>query len=492
MNLAGIYSKRKLPHISPLNYGKQVVCRYCFFLCYRMNYFGQFSPINRLKSEPCSEPFVAFRNLSRQTVEVFAESLFNGPDSTTDKRMISFEQAKYYNEKLSEHHIPVSLLREHIYESENMSDVNNVGRQFTTNHLFDSSNELIPMSSTVATFINRRRPYVIHVTGECHDQLVLRDVCDCQPHSTRGYASGFYLPTTRGAELIDILPIGTSNFGLDHHFLVRSSNELHHIKTLCINDIQPPDEHINDNSNYQTASGGFPSHSLILEPLQSWLLPADIVGMSSPAAGSHPSSCSSLSSHVYASVLCVNGCIYKWSPSDGLVTSAAYALSEEHFIKCSQDLSRVDNSLVSKSQSSNSSSSSSSSSSKNKGDWSQNSVIASSSFHSLQTFLSYKRQLYHLDARSSDSSSAVPLASTQHPISCIQQDLDASYLLYLCYNGSVVSLDIRNTASFVAHRDVSDSHARMKLWPSRRFQNLGAPDSGSTPSNGGSYGCTAR
>lgn len=271
------------------------------------SYGRYYSPQPLSCISPQSIPFCVFRN--RERYWMGKENIKISSDMNLNYlRTKAWDQTKYYKEHLAEHHIPSYLLNDYILEELNDN------QQQNSNSIHNKGN----FSKDKQTLIGCHHDHqslTIHAAGKNMDELVMRNTNQIQPNNNKCREPGFSLPIGNGSSIEQILRCGTSMWSSCSHIIVRTSDSnIYHLRTVNIDDHTPRSDfkksawpttnskQLHDKSPSNLAQGVF-----ILEPLQRYQLPNEIVHMSA-----------SKSAWIGSVLLSLNGQIYSWTPLEGM------------------------------------------------------------------------------------------------------------------------------------------------------------------------------
>ena len=130
------------------------------------------------------------------------------------------------------------------------------------------------------------------------DTLVLRETKLCRPGLQSGVPA-FTLSLGKGESLVQVACVSTARWNTCSHILARTNNQLFHLRTISLSDEMPKTTQKYDVLGRATT---------VLEPLQQWEFPSNIVDLSV-----HPAR------HMcIAYISCRNGKIYQWTASEGV------------------------------------------------------------------------------------------------------------------------------------------------------------------------------
>jgi hypothetical protein len=150
---------------------------------------------------------------------------------------------------------------------------------------------------TITVCYHYNKSLVLHVAGKFMDTLVLRETRSCSPGLQKG-SPGFTLSLGKGEMLTQVMCVSTSRWNSCSHILARTENTLFHCRTISLSDEMPKAP------NKLSIKG---RGSVILEPLQQWQFPWNIINVSAS-----PNNVSQ------ALILCRGGKMYRWNLTEGV------------------------------------------------------------------------------------------------------------------------------------------------------------------------------
>jgi hypothetical protein len=255
---------------------------------------------------PQTVPFCVFRNrerywMGKQNPKISSDINLNY------LRAKAWDQTKYYKEHLAEHHVPSYLLNDHILEELNDNQQQNSNNIHNEGIFYKDKQTLIGCH-------HDHQPLTIHTAGKNMDELVMRKTNQIQPNNNKSRQPGYSLPIGNGSSIEQILRCGTSMWSSCSHMIVRTSDSnIYHLRTVNIDDHTPRSDYRKSswpkpNGQLQTKSTSRLSQDVvILEPLQRYQLPKEIVHMSA-----------SKSAWIGSVLLSLSGQIYSWTPVEGM------------------------------------------------------------------------------------------------------------------------------------------------------------------------------
>ena len=368
-----------------------------------MNHFGQISPSNCLATTAASEPHLVFRNIEKHRIEVDQGKL--GTEST---KTYAINESNYYHNHISDHYIHNKLLRSTLLQQITSANDDNI---YSIKHRREREDQRIntPTSSTIVTFKLNKHHYFIHPIGSNLDELILRDDYSSNWSNERftiqnKLGLGFRLSLAKGSEITQILPISQNNMNNESHWLIRSKYEISLIRSVSLADHLPPEEYMLECA-INRFTNRFPSHLLLLEPVKKWLLPSEIIALSSSFTSSLPSTHSHSVFTPAPNVLCMtrNKCLYQWNPDQGFIRHAWFNTSNFPSTPTVNDIDQG-------------------------ADIPHNSdpqTVLECSSHPMYAYLSQDKCLHHLDLRmkgAASSSSRQPMYTAPYYINAIKQD----------------------------------------------------------------------
>jgi hypothetical protein len=281
--------------------------------------------------------------------------------------------------------------------------------------------------SSLAVCSPGNKSLLVHPVGGNLTQLMLQDVSKCSKNALN-LRPIFTMKLTNGGQILDVLSLGTSNWGLECNIAACTRNELYHVRTVSVSDYQAPEEF---NTKLNKQRKGIPFENVILEPMQRWTLSSNIVCSAASPLNS--------SSSPYMICLTSNGRVQLWNPSRGFFTTC-----------CVQ----INNDILQSNIDANSFSD-------------LNNVTMDCSHDPMKCYISYKHRFHTIDLRCRVVSPS--LYSTPFMISSLKQSLEDPNHVYVCYRGSIIIMDLRHTRTFFIHRHIADAHSLTHLSPSSSF-----------------------
>lgn len=164
--------------------------------------------------------------------------------------------------------------------------------------------------STIASCSHGSSPVVIHSGGKHMDQLLVRHQGSFLAPPVAGAEElGFSLSIGKGEAILSTALAGSSNWGETAHLLSVTRSEVIHTKTMRVGDHLPQQDHPRYSAKVtSSAVGSNMGDSVVLEPVQKWQLPDEIV-----CVDTAKSPLLSL-----AVILTQSGKIYTWNPLEGV------------------------------------------------------------------------------------------------------------------------------------------------------------------------------
>eukprot|EP00981_Chlorochromonas_danica_P011671 scaffold4203_cov166-Ochromonas_danica.AAC.17 len=236
-------------------------------------------------------PFVVFRNRGGYTYQpenvlTSSQGLAGFSRSEQYLNMLSLERAKFYQSFVADQPVPSHLL--HLTLSSEWSQPS----------IYSTIQKRL---STMLAVRHGDKPLVIHRSGRYFDELSVRNIETFYPRGAT-HQSAFTLRLSEGSAIRQIVAAGQSNFNTSSNILASTLAEIYLLSTLSAEEVSP---RLN-------------SHGFMLEPLQKWQLPDEVIDLS----GSQ--------SHL-PTALCLTkrGSVYQWSPSLGMHKVASVDEAEE-------------------------------------------------------------------------------------------------------------------------------------------------------------------
>jgi len=266
------------------------------------------------------------------------------------------------------------------------------------------------------------RSSVIHGGGKYMDQLIIRDL---ESLTVAPSLAAFSLSLGRGEPIVEVHPAGKSNWGNRVHLLARTRAEIFHVATTRVAQLAPK-------TRVNAAESRQPMDSVILEPLQKWQLPSEILSLTTP-------------SHVSESLGCIlasSGQLFTWNLSQGVLP---YSSAEKLFPQWPTDLT----SLACDPQ------------------------VCYSSWHQMVVYAALGSDVLCIDLRTSGKKAACAVppntisSSTQTISGLCQHKEDGNFIFVACADGTNSISDLRYPKQCVAERSVQtkDFHESLQFSP---------------------------
>jgi hypothetical protein len=245
-------------------------------------------------SHGVSVPFCLYRNQSRyehlvlKAVEGYLDkdgNVISTALNDTLRELAPYRQATAFTQSSSaeEFPFPVRLLNDALRD-ENYHRAPDVLRQ--------------KVHDTIISCHHYDKSLVVHCGGKHMDTLIVRETRLCRPGLQSG-VPGFTLPLGKGENLVQVVCASTSRWNASSHVLARTHNQLFHVRTVSLSDEMPKTA-----TKYDVLGRA----TVVLEPLQQWQFPHDIIDLSvSPLSGA-----------CLAFITCKGGNIYSWSATEGV------------------------------------------------------------------------------------------------------------------------------------------------------------------------------
>jgi hypothetical protein len=376
--------------------------------------------------EASSAPKNIFRNCERYHLEHYNTKSCADLNTT---RANAWNQTLYAKDRLLEHGIPSYLLHDHIVQSHLLSQ---------TQSYPNERDVCLPCYrySTVTALHHGNKSLIVHTAGKEMDVLVLRDV----EHIKQQFGSAsiadpcFSLPLNCGVPIIEIAAAGSPSFESCSHLLARTSSELFYMRTVNITD-HIPTSHNNHKSN--PILSATPEVEMLLEPLQKWQCPVELISMTtSPSEWS------------YASFLSTSGTLFMWNPLDGLRKFSSDPLIDPNLM-AGYSHGAYDNIK----------------------DLNLSTALLDFTLHPQILHVALGVALYRTDLRcrllQKDLIYTTSNSRTRNDICSLKQHGDIGHLFVLnTLDGEVLLMDSRYTKTCVAERVIPEPHSNMKFYNS--------------------------
>lgn len=370
-----------------------------------------------------SPPVNIFRNCERYHLEHYNTKSCADLNST---RSNAWKETLYAKDRLLEHGIPSYLLHDHIVQSHLLSQ---------TQSYPNSRDVCLPCYrySTVTALRHGNKSLVVHVAGKEMDVLILRDVEHIKQQfgSTSIADPCFSLPLNCGVPILEVAAAGFPSLESCSHLLARTSSELFYMRTLNITDHIPTNHNSHKN---KIKSSEKQELEILLEPLQKWQCPFELLSMTtSPSEWS------------YASFLSTSGNLFIWNPLDGLKKYSSDPL--------------IDPNLMA---------SNSHGAYENIKDLNLSTAVLDFTLHPQILHVALGVALYRTDLRcrllQKDLIYTAKSSRTRNDICSVKQHGDIGHLFVLnTLDGEISLMDSRYTKTCVAERVVPEPHSNMKF-----------------------------
>lgn len=174
----------------------------------------------------------------------------------------------------------------------------------------DEAAKATTFAKTIASCSHDSMQLVIHSGGKHMDQLLVRHQGSfLAPPAAGAEELGFSLSIGRGEAILSTALAGSSNWGETAHLLSVTRSEVIHTKTTRVGDHLPQHDHPCYSAKVaSSAVGSNMRDSVVLEPVQKWQLPDEIVCVDTAKSPS-------LS---LAVILAHSGRLYTWNPLEGV------------------------------------------------------------------------------------------------------------------------------------------------------------------------------
>jgi hypothetical protein len=277
---------------------------------------------------------------------------------------------------------------------------------------------------------------IVHTAGKEMDVLVLRDV----EHIKQQFGSAsiadpcFSLPLNCGVPIIEIAAAGSPSLESCSRLLARTSSELFYMRTVNITDHMST-SHNNHKSNPILSTT--PEVEMLLEPLQKWQCPVELISMStSPSEWS------------YASFLSTSGTLFMWNPLDGLRKFSSDPLVDPNLMAGYSHGSY-----------------------NNIKDLNLSTALLDFTLHPQILHVALGVALYRTDLRcrllQKDLIYTTNNSTTRNDICSLKQHGDIGHLFALnTLDGEVLLMDSRYTKTCVAEKVIPEPHSNMKFFNS--------------------------
>jgi hypothetical protein len=223
-----------------------------------------FSPLLPWKLEPHSPPYVSYRNIEAYRLQSPYSQLAKPSDLISN----SWDQTMYYKHQLKDCPISGNILMDNVLEDLLY------GRYQQLNKIHTSKNSLLGKQIrssccllncfSLAGLRHEDQSLIVHISGKIKDHLILRNSQDFRPYHRRD-VKGFQIKLE--AEILQLEKFGMGSFNTSTHFLARSLSQIFHLKTTDILDSCD-------------SSSNLPPNSIVMEPIQKWILGSEISCMS--------------------------------------------------------------------------------------------------------------------------------------------------------------------------------------------------------------------
>lgn len=416
-----------------------------------------YSQLPTTKIKTISIPKCVYRNVEAYRCNSYSYNQNNYSVKPSEIQSYSRQQSKlqtvFYHDFLATDAIPIDLL-----EATVKSDIIDNYEQLIKYSKRSLSLVSIDNSSTYSNSVGNSysnsndNTRVIHSVGNQLDHLridtltsLITSNCDINYYNILNQTrynnypvdnspTSYTINITNGAPIQQLLEVG-HNYNSNTNILVATKKELYYVQAIDVRDsvIDRTEDDLKDSFRNRRTDKEiekrkvlwknkklYPDSYNILDPLQKFLLPFDLVGVSNYYN----------SSYSIANCFCSNGNLYEWSPNSGvqLISSGSKF----------QDIQNNNNELI-----------------KNYLTYPKYMHLESTK-HPCLTVVAINNNIYINDRR--DNNINAPIRRNDTQFHCISQHPNDDNTIISCYNDKIVLIDKRLASRNISERFVPSSH----------------------------------